>query len=283
MSYKLDWINWDNHLSINYNKVSLGSFRDELVNNATAIRENFAGQLDLLFSGGMSSQVALFAFQEAGIPVNLITGRFSNLNSRDVDTATRIADKLSVPIKIIDIDVDKFFNSEAEERFNRFPCFNLNKLLITKILDYCDHTPIIGGKEPQVFRASYDYSIKETWQVKFTQEDFYFDRIDRDLVPNWSMYSPEVLLSMLLENKVKETLENKNFGKISLRSTQDIIYKQMWPLYSSRLPQSGLEQLEFPWLLPESAINFFKEKVQKNKKFISPVYFSVRDFVEGFN
>ena len=284
MSFKQDWISWTEQCNINYSLSNLNSFHNELINNSIAIRDTFSGQLDLLFSGGTSSQVALYSFLEAGIPVNLITANFSNLNFRDVNSAIEISKNLNLQLKIIDIDIESFFENEAEAIFDKAPCFNINNLLITKLLSFCDNTPIIGGKELQVIRESFDYTLNKDWYVKISNEDFYINNnATRPMVSNWGMYSPEILLSLLQEEEIKKIIDNKQYGELSLKQAQYPIYKKLWPYFYKRLPQIGLENDQFPWLLSDVLLNFFQQKVQKNKQFTLPVYFNVLDFIKLFN
>jgi len=284
MSFKQDWISWTEQCNINYSLSNLNSFHNELINNSIAIRNTFSGQLDLLFSGGTSSQVALYSFLEAGIPVNLITANFSNLNFRDVNSAIEISKNLNLQLKIVDIDIESFFENEAEAIFDKAPCFNINNLLITKLLSFCDNTPIVGGKELQVIRESFDYAVNKDWYVKISNEDFYINNnASRPMVSNWGMYSPEILLSLLQEEEIKKIIDNKQYGELSLKQAQYPIYKKLWPYFYKRLPQIGLENDQFPWLLSDVLLNFFQQKVQKNKQFTVPVYFNVLDFIKLFN
>jgi hypothetical protein len=284
MSYKQNWISWKEQCNINYNLPNLNSFHNELINNSIAIRNTFSGQLDLLFSGGTSSQVALYSFLQAGIPVNLITANFSNLNFRDVNSAIEISKNLNLQLKIVDIDIESFFENEAEAIFDKAPCFNINNLLITKLLSFCDNTPIVGGKELQVIRESFDYAVNKDWYVKISNEDFYINNnASRPMVSNWGMYSPEILLSLLQEEEIKKIIDNKQYGELSLNQAQYPIYKKLWPYFYKRLPQIGLENNQFPWLLSDVLLNFFQQKVQKNKQFTVPVYFNVLDFIKLFN
>jgi len=284
MSVKQDWISWTEQCNINYSLSNLNSFHNELINNSIAIRDTFSGQLDLLFSGGTSSQVALYSFLEAGIPVNLITANFSNLNFRDVNSAIEISKNLNLQLKIVDIDIESFFENEAEAIFDKAPCFNINNLLITKLLSFCDNTPIVGGKELQVIRESFDYAVNKDWYVKISNEDFYINNnASRPMVSNWGMYSPEILLSLLQEEEIKKIIDNKQYGELSLKQSQYPIYKKLWPYFYKRLPQIGLENDQFPWLLSDVLLNFFQQKVQKNKQFTVPVYFNVLDFIKLFN
>jgi len=284
MGFKQDWISWTEQCNINYSLSNLNSFHNELINNSIAIRDTFSGQLDLLFSGGTSSQVALYSFLEAGIPVNLITANFSNLNFRDVNSAIEISKNLNLQLKIIDIDIESFFENEAEAIFDKAPCFNINNLLITKLLSFCDNTPIVGGKELQVIRESFDYAVNKDWYVKISNEDFYINNnATRPMVSNWGMYSPEILLSLLQEEEIKKIIDNKQYGELSLKQAQYPIYKKLWPYFYKRLPQIGLENDQFPWLLSDVLLNFFQQKIQKNKQFTVPVYFNVLDFIKLFN
>jgi hypothetical protein len=284
MSYKQNWISWKEQCDINYSLPNLNSFHSELINNSITIRETFSGKLDLLFSGGNSSQVALYSFLEAGIPVNLITANFSNLNLRDVNSAIEISKNLNLQLKIIDIDIESFFENEAEAIFEKAPCFNINNLLITKLLSFCDNTPIVGGKELQVIRESVDYTLNKDWYVKILNEDFYINNnASRPMVSNWGMYSPEVILSLLQEEEIKKIIDNKHYGKYSLKTSMYPMYKKIWQYFYIRLPQTGLENDQFPWLLPDALLNFFQQKIQKNKQFIAPIYFNTFDFIKLFN
>ena len=67
------------------------SYHEELLENAKAIRDTFTGDLDLLFSGGIDSEIILRVYHDLKIPINVYIFKYeNNYNHKELAHAFRI-------------------------------------------------------------------------------------------------------------------------------------------------------------------------------------------------
>ena len=94
MYYRDSWFTWyydgaeygpklhpESKFEITFKKVitrPLKSYREELLLNTQIIADTFNGPFDLMFSGGVDSEVILRCHKELGIPINVFIFRYEN-------------------------------------------------------------------------------------------------------------------------------------------------------------------------------------------------------------
>jgi|LauGreStaDraftv2_3_1035109.scaffolds.fasta_scaffold15411_2 hypothetical protein len=277
------------NLSVQLNKsvhLPVKTHFESLKDNARLTRDCVNGELDLFFSGGVASQVMLYSYLEARIPVNIFVTRYkNNLNARDYNTAVRICQGMGLPFNTIDIDLEKFFENDAESIFNKTHCLDSNNLLIIKMLEYSNGVPVVANKEPYISRPALSYDKKVTWNLKMFEDNFsiagYLSQSNRQSVPNWFYYSPEVVLSMLDTPVVRDIMDDKIYGKISLLSSRCNIYKQYWPRMIDRVSQVGYESEEAPNLLPKIVLEFYNNVIADSVKNTTPLVFNKEQLVSN--
>lgn len=115
-----------------------------------------ATELDLwvLFSGGLDSEVVLQSFLFAGIPVRAAITRFArDLNRHDIGYAIRFCEAHQVPYRLLDIDIELFFESGAALDYAlRATCVQPQLLHTMWAMDQVDGYPILGSGECYLVR-----------------------------------------------------------------------------------------------------------------------------------
>jgi hypothetical protein len=276
-------------LSIQLNKtvrLPVKSHFESLKANARLTRDCTNGELDLFFSGGVASQVMLYSYLEARIPVNIYIARYkNNLNARDYDAATRICQGMGLPFNTIDIDLKQFFEKDAEDIFKKTYCVDTNNLLIIKMLEYSNGVPVVANKEPYIFRPALSYDKKVEWNLKIFEDNLaiagYLSQNNRPSIPNWFFYSPDILLSMLDTSVVKDIMNDQVYGKMSLLSSRCNIYKQYWPRMIDRVSQVGYEADAAPNLLPEVVLEFYNNFIASSVKNNAPLLISKEQIISN--
>lgn len=243
------------------------SYYDELLNNASKIRDSFREPINLFFSGGINSQIILRSYLDLKIPINVYIIKFNNdINLVDVTTAINICQSLNVRYQTIDFDLKSFFEKDAESIYDR--CFSLDptKLILLKSTENINGVSIFGTGE------FYFISDNDTWRLKLTEENFKIstalERFNRPIVSNWFYYSPELLLSFINHPKVNQLLNNEILGKESSLSIRGTLHKEFWKNFVDRKKMIGFENCE-KYLLPEYILEFYKKKtVNCNNKYV---------------
>jgi hypothetical protein len=256
MSYSFDSVeygskkNRNSVLSINFNnKVSntLPTYKDALFNNARIMRDCYSEPFDVCLSGGTDSEVVVRTFKSVGIKHNTFIFKLENgYNIRDVNNAVKLCDELNIPYTIVDFNVEKFFENEALELFNRTLIPMAGRLPRLKFIDYLDNIPIFCDGEPYWRRnLEADYGQKSQWLFQVHEDGYsvstYAKSIGRTVIGDWYEYTPEIIMSYKELPLVKQLLNDEHVGKISTNSSRATIHKDIWPTLEYKPKLIGYE------------------------------------------
>lgn len=275
MFYKDNWLAWsydngpeygpklaiDSQCKINLKNVvtrPVKSYYDELLINAQVIRDTFSGQLDLLFSGGIDSEIILRVYLELKIPVNVYIFKYeNNYNFIEFNLAVQICKELNVTPTIIDFQLQKFFENEAYDIWTKVYSNNGAWLPHMKMTEYVDGLPIIGMGEPYWGRSDAGDWNFEMWEGPHYCA-IYHKTIGRPMISDWYEYSPEIILAHSDLPIIQELIQDKIPGKHSSWSSRLAIHKQYWPTIVDRPKLIGFEgeQPNKDKLLPPFIVEF---------------------------
>lgn len=217
------------------------SYREELLLNAALIRDTFSEPFDLLFSGGGDSEVILRCYHELKIPINVFIFKYENdYNISDVTHAVRICNELNVTPKIIDFNLQKFFEQDAYDLWLTGYYANAGKLPHMKFIEYLDNIPIMGDGIPL-----WDYYPEERkWKFELDEayhgQSIYCKTIERLAISDWYEYSPEVIASYAVHPRMQSLFKNPGNWR-TFEETKYIIYKSMWDQVQIRPKFVGYE------------------------------------------
>jgi hypothetical protein len=257
MSYSFDGIEYEKKLtkrsvfSVNFNqkikKDSIPSYKDALYNNARIMRDSFAEPFDVLFSGGIDSEIVVRTFKDLGIKHNTFIFRLENdYNFRDVNDAIDICQQINIPYKIIDFNLKNFFENDALYYFNNSFVPRAGRLPRLKWIEYLDNIPVFCDGEPYWKRMNGgDYSQKSEWHLQLGEDAYssslYARNIGRDVIGDWYEYTPEILLSHLQHPMTQQLLNDENHGKLSSWSSRGPMHQEYWPEIKIRKKLVGYE------------------------------------------
>jgi hypothetical protein len=256
--------------------LKVGSYHEELLNNAIRIRENIQGPIDLFFSGGINSQSIMRSFLELKIPFNIYIIKFNDdINLDDVASAVNICQNFNLNYQVLNFNLKEFFETEAETIYQK--CFSIDpkKLILLKAIEYTDGTPIFGDNE------FYFIPDGDMWKLKLTEENFKIttasDNFSKKIIADWFYYSPELILSFVNHPLVIQLLKNEMLYKKSSLSIRGLIYKEYWNDFTDRKKMAGFENFK-KYLIPDYILEFYKTKKNNiNKK---PIYYFTKDDLE---
>lgn len=288
MFYKENWLSWtyngveygpktDPFADFNYHfkKIinrPIKSHHEELLENGRVIRDTFSEPLDLMFSGGVDSEVILRVYLELKIPVNVFIFKYeNNYNYREFNLACKICESLNVKYKVIDFNLQKFFENDAYDMWKIAFFDNANWMVHNKLIEYLDNIPIIGSGEPYCYRVERDYSKKSNWVFQLDEAcrswALYHKTIGRSVITDWYEYSPEIIVSFFQLQRVRNLLNDMIPGKVSTISSKALIHKDRWPEITIREKLTGFEG-DMIWNGRNSKPKFmleFDEKYINNK------------------
>lgn len=247
-------ITYNNHLQ-SYTKdneyiVSVGrcsrvplNFKDEAVYTAHLIKEK-AGLQDIWisYSGGIDSEFLVHTFLAAGINFKVATNVFKNgYNQYDVSRSRKFCNKYGLKLHEFELDVEQFWDNHVEDfsskTITHSPHFSTHMHLWDQLDGY-----IVAGHGDPIFLLKKDgwmYRVKE-------QEDSvyrYAQWRNRDMAPGFYAYTPELLLSFIMEKEISNmflmhrwtNVDNVMFPKYD-------VYSKYYDI-EHRIKQTGFEKL----------------------------------------
>ena len=259
MSYSFDGIEYGKKLtresvfSINFNnkikKDCIPNYKDSLYNNARVMRDSFSEPFDVLLSGGIDSEIVVRTFKDLGIKHNTFIFRLENdYNIRDVNDAIAICQQINIPYKIIDFNLEHFFEHDALEYFNKSFVPRAGRLPRLKWIEYLDNIPVFCDGEPYWKRLyNADYSAQSEWHLQLGEDAYssslYASNIDRTVIGDWYEYTPEIILSHMKHPMTQQLLNDQLPGKLSSWSSRYTMHQEIWPEIVTRKKLVGYEGL----------------------------------------
>lgn len=263
---------------INPLKVSepVKSYKEELYNNARLMRDYYVGKFDVLLSGGIDSEIVVRTFKDLMIPHNTYIFKYeNNINYKDVTSAIDIATSLNIPYKIIDFNLEKFFNTDAYDIFQKSGCIRAGRLPHLKFFDYLDNIPIMGDAEPYWLRIlENDYSKKSDWIFPFNESNhnasMYLHSIDRANVCDWYEFNPNLIKAFNELPLIQDLINDKVPGKLSCWTSRIPIHAEIWPDIKHKHKLTGYEGNNFTGVYPEYIIkmqNYMTDQIGEGNEY----------------
>lgn len=244
------------------------SYYDALFYNARMMAENYSQPFDVLLSGGIDSEIVVRVFKQLGIKQNVYTFRLEDdINIRDVENAKRICANIGVDLKIIDWNLKRWIENDAEAVYQKTFSPIVERMIRFAWFDYLDNIIVMGEGEPYWRRElEGDFSQKSNWQLKWTEDYFmssiYAKQTGRTVIGEWYNYTPEIVMSFHKLPIIQKLIDDEIPGKISSWSSRTEIHKELWPDIFNRLKLAGYEGAEgYPFSVPKIVSKFQKEVI----------------------
>lgn len=227
----------------------VGSFKEELLNAAKSTIDCCTGDIVILFSGGVDSEIMLRAFLDIGIIPKVVIIRYENdYNIYDVSYAVTICSILNVPYSILDFNLQNFYENDAERISELAQIDRPRALPYCKILEMIDGFPVMGNGDLTPWRTSDNYSTKGTWMMRCWEHDIgwskFLRHIDKPGIAEWFKWTPGLVLSYLGTNWFNKLVNDEYYGKLGSNSTKIIGYREAYPDLIDRKKQTGFEKID---------------------------------------
>jgi len=238
----------------------VGSFKEEMLIAARSTMDHYAGLKPCVyFSGGLDSELVLRSYLDIGTDPIVNIFRFENhINEYDVSYAIVICETLGVKYNIIDFNVTKFFEHDAEAISSIAQIDRPRGLPQLKFLDYTEGFAVLGIGDPRWTRSIKDNS---PWILLDQEHDTGWDKyiIHKDIpaIAQWFKWTPELVLAYTELDWFKNlVINNKWTGREGVTSTKIIGYREAYPDLLQRDKKTGMEPID-------SLINEFEEFLKK--------------------
>lgn len=249
------------HTSYKCNHVSkVGSFKEEMLNVARSTMDHYSGLKPcIFFSGGSESELVLRSYIDIGADPIVNIFRFEDhINEYDVSYAIVICNQLGINYNIIDFNLKRFFENNAERVSEIAQIDRPRALPQLGFLDYTEGFAVLGIGDPRWTRSVKDNT---PWILLDQEHDTGWDKyiLHRGMpaIAQWFKWTPELVLAYTDTHWFKNLiLNNKWPGREGVTSTKLIGYREAYPDLLKRTKKTGMEPID-------SLINEFEEFLTK--------------------
>jgi len=229
---------------------NVSNFKNELLKSAKSTMDHVTSTPVILFSGGSDSEIMLRSFLDIGVVPKIVIARYENdYNLYDVSYAVTICSILNVPYTIIDFNLQKFYENDAEQISELAQIDRPNALPYCKLLELVDGFPIMGASDLSPWRTNDDYTQKGTWLIRCWEHDIGWSKflraIDKPGIAEWFKWTPGLVLSYMRTEWFTKLVNDAYYGKLGANSTKLIGYREAYPDLIERKKQTGFEKIEF--------------------------------------
>jgi hypothetical protein len=228
----------------------VGTFKEELQKAARSTLDHFPGlRPSILFSGGMDSEVLLRSFIDIGANPAVYVFRYEdNINYEDVLMAETVCRNLKINYNIIDFKLQKFLENEVEKISEEAEIDYPTALTHMKFFELVDGLPILGGGDQRWIRNNTDYTTRGIWSGVCDEFEIGWSKYIRlhnlQAVAEWYKWSPGLIISYLRLKWFNDLIDDKIYGKLSVKSTKYIGYQTVYPDIIVRKKLTGFETIQ---------------------------------------
>ena len=231
--------------------ITVGSYKEELIKAAQSTIDTYPNQkFTLFFSGGADSELVLRSYLAINHPIEVIIYRYENdYNLYDVSYAVTVCSMLGVSYRLIDFNLQKFYENDAEKYSEISEIDRPRSLPHLKFLETTDNIGILGQGDPWWCRKEYiDYSVKGTWEYKDTESFVgaakFIKHINKPSIDRWLKWTPGLFLSYTRLAWFKKLINDGIIGKTGVNSTKLQGYREAYPELIDRSKLTGFEKID---------------------------------------
>ncbi len=226
---------------------------------ARQIYSNKFGDLYVLLSGGMDSEICLRSFIDQSLPVKTISLRFLDLDqTEELAYVYKAIKKYNIVNHIfVDIDVKSFvLSKEFNYIADSIKCVSPIIILHLWLANQVPGTPVIAQGEvhlrkslPNDYVPGISPYESSEWYISESERlcSIFMNFIKREkpAIPGFFQYNVEQIYSYLTKNKLLgDLINNKVVGKLGTRSSKNLIARQFYPDVEDRVKKHGWESAQ---------------------------------------
>ena len=230
-----------------YNRNISDIFNDHLANRQTKY-------VEVLFSGGLDSELILLSCLKNNVPVIAITliikidGMI--INTHDLYYAEKFCRENNITHKRVELNANKFFgNGEHISYLNPYYIIEPHVATHLWLIEQCSYFPIIGGDWPWV-QTHTDDKVLSPFRLEFASYERFMQ--DKGIKGIGNMISHSLEASVKL---IQIHLDNHIPGE-SISTFKSRMYQTMYPELETRLKSHGWEHHK------TNSFNLLKYKIE---------------------
>lgn len=229
------------------------SFKEELLDAARSTLEYHPNlKPNIFFSGGVDSEIMLRSYLEIGCKPKVTIMRYENdYNLYDVSYAVTVCSILGVEYDLIDFNLTKFYENDAERVSELAQIDRPRALPYCKFIEDADGFPILGASDLTLNRTTPEYieNVKGEWTILCWEHDIGWSKfaraINKPAVAEWFKWTPGLVLSYMNLAWLRKLTNDEYYGKTGCNSTKILGYREAYPDLIERKKQTGFEKIDF--------------------------------------
>lgn len=235
-----------------YNKTDnlILSFKEELHKAAKSTMDHYPGlRPSIFFSGGVDSELILRAYLDIGANPKVFIVRYEDdLNIYDVSYAITICTILNVEYTLVDFNLQKFYENDAEKVAEDAQIDRPRMLPHLKFTDCADGLIIVGHSDVRWYRPHDNYNKKATWIAQDFEHDIGCDKYNilhnRTAIYQWWKWTPGLVISYTKLNWFRKLINDEYYGKLGINSTKLLGFREAYTDLIPRVKQTGFEKID---------------------------------------
>lgn len=228
----------------------IGSFKEELEKASASTLDHYPGLKPcIFFSGGIDSESILRSYIAIkSNPIVYVIRYEDDINLYDVLYAEKVCKSLNVKYNLIDFNIKKFYENDAEKIAEESQIDRSRMLPHLKFTECADGLIIVGHSDVRWYRPHKDYNIKATWLAQDFEHDIGCDKYNilknRDAIFQWWKWTPGLVLSYTQMQWFRKLVNDEYYGKLGINSTKYIGFKESFPDMLKREKKTGFEKIQ---------------------------------------
>jgi hypothetical protein len=287
--YKHNWFKWSYNSTEYSQKPSPNTVATIEISDSIIVHNSFKHELietikylepvckGILFTGYPVNYAIIKLSKELGIPLTVYIPKFSNINLGHCTRAVNICEREGFSYKIVDLDLEKFFENDAESIFKRCYALDVKKLPLVGMLEKIDDAILCTFREPYIIRNTIYDDKSAKWSLKMTEDDLtipsYFHS-SNNIFTDFFFYRKETVVSYIHSPQIQMLINNNRRGLSSSVSVKLDIFEELWPGFKIDLDSS---EDKTPGTLPYLDI-FFNKYIRDQVNHASPLYTDLSKF-----
>lgn len=224
---------------------------------ARKIYEQKVGDIVILLSGGLDSEICVRSFSDQNLPFKTVSLRYKGgFNQSELEHVENLKSEISFQHEYVDMDLESYWcSSELDEIVNPIQCVSPILASHLWLASRVGETPVIAQGEALLKKkipCDYIPGISPyTPSEWFLEESEMFCSLyshfiiqQKPGIPGFFQFLPEQTSTFLFHNPyLKKLINNEVHGKLTTRSSKNLMSCQFYPNLKPREKLTGFEDI----------------------------------------
>lgn len=217
------------HVDIDPPRRKVKSYFEETLITSEYMYANKTGKLLLMLSGGLDSEYVFRVFQHLKFDFTPVIVRFigkyyhEDYNAHDTKYAFKLCEKFNVTPTVITFDFDKFVESgELFEDMHRYRSGGFGISALIKVVASLDGFTVYGNDPPYMRLNNGVWQLEEEEKIHAILR--YYEGLKLNGCPFLLSYTPEMMLSFLLDPTIVKLANGRYPGKTGTNSSKSYVF-----------------------------------------------------------